>query len=95
MASSWTAGHVLVPGFGLLFHIGSGPDSVFGVQLFELPEKHFLELVWCLCIESAQQFLALAFPELVTDVEKLVAAQEVLLPDLLQCNMQLLDLKDQ
>ena len=85
----------MVPGFGLLFHIGSGPDSVFGVQPFEPPEKHFLELVWVLLKESVQQFLPLAFPELVTEVVKLVAAQEVLLPDLLQCNMQLLDLKDQ
>ena len=74
---------MLVPGFGLLFHIGSGPDSVFGVQLFELPEKHFLELVWCLCIESAQQFLPLVFPELMTKFVEFVAAQKMLLLDLL------------
>ena len=68
MASPWTVGYMLVPGFGLLFHIGSGPDSVFGVQLLELLEKHISELVWFLCMESVQQFLPLAFPELVTEV---------------------------
>ena len=41
-------------GMRLLFHIGSGPDGVFGVQLLKLPEKDISELVRVFCIESIQ-----------------------------------------
>ena len=53
-------------GMRLLFHIGSGPDGVFGVQLLKLPEKDISELVRVFFIESVHQFLSLVFPELVT-----------------------------
>ena len=86
---------VLLPEFGFPFHVGSGPDGVLGVQLLQLLEKHTSELVWFLCIEYVKQFLPLTFPELVTEVVQLIAAQQVLLLDFLQCNMQLLDLQDQ
>ena len=86
---------VLLPEFGFPFHVGSGPDGVLGVQLLQLLEKHISELVWFLCIEYVKQFLPLTFPELVTEVVQLIAAQQVFLLDFLQCNMQLLDLQDQ
>ena len=68
MASPWPAGHMLVPRFGLLLHIGSGPDGVFGVQLLKLLEKDISELIRLLCIESVQQFLTLVVSELMTEV---------------------------
>ena len=66
--AGFLTGCIMGPGMWFLFHIGSGPDGVFGEQLLELLEKHISELVWFLCIESVQQFLPLAFPELVTEV---------------------------
>ena len=78
-------------GMRLLFHIGSGPNGVFGVELLQLLEKHISELVRFLCVESVQQFLPLALSKLMTEIVELIASQEVLLLDLLQCNMELLD----
>ena len=94
VASSST-GHLIVPKFGLLLHIGPGPDGVFGVQLLKLLEKDISELIRFLCIESVQQFLTLVVSELMTEVVQLIAAKKVLLLDLLQGNIELLDLQDQ
>ena len=82
---------VLLPEFGFPFHVGSGPDGVFGVELLQLLEKHISELVRFLFVESGQQFLPLALSKLMTEIVELIASQEVLLLDLLQCNMELLD----
>ena len=86
---------VLLPGFGFPFHVGPGPDGVFGVELLQLLEKHISELVRFLFVESGQQFLPLALSKLMTEIVELIASQEVLLLDLLQCNMELLDFQDQ
>ena len=86
---------VLLPRIGFPFHIGSGPNGVFGVELLQLLEKHISELVRFLFVESGQQFLPLALSKLMTEIVELIASQEVLLLDLLQCNMELLDFQDQ
>ena len=87
IAGFYTLDMAGMTGMRLLFHIGSRPDGVFGIQLLKLLEKDISELVRVFFIESVHQFLSLVFPKLVTQIVKFIAAQEVLLLDLLQCNV--------